>query len=264
MRLFFSFVLLSSLLCPAGQALAHFGMVLPSQSLIMDVGTANLTLDLKFWHPFVNEGMDLEKPAAFTVYHNGKTKNLLPGLKEGSEQGKRVWQGNYAVKEPGLYAFVMEPRPYFEKEEDRWILHYTKVYAQAFGDDADWFEPLGIKAEIVPLTPPGDLYAGNIFQGRVLIDGKTVPEAEVEIEWYPGRDKKGQAPFASLITQTVRADASGTFSFVAPRSGWWGFAALSHDGKTLPLDGKEKPVEIGGVLWVFFHELLPALPLAGK
>ena len=38
--------------------------------------------------------------------------------------------------------------------------------------------------EIIPLTRPFANYSGNIFQGRVLLDGKPVPGAEVEVEYY--------------------------------------------------------------------------------
>jgi len=35
----------------------------------------------------------------------------------------------------------------------------------AFGDDEGWDEEIGLKTEIVPLSKPFGLYAGNIFQG---------------------------------------------------------------------------------------------------
>jgi cobalt/nickel transport protein len=158
----------------------------------------------------------------------------------------------------------MEPVPYFEKEEDCFIIHYTKVYVDAFGDDEGWDKPLGLKTEIVPLVRPGGLYAGNSFQGQVLLDGKPVPHSEVEIEWYPGPSRRGQAPVESLITQTVRADAAGVFTYTAPREGWWGFAALNEAEKGLPFQGTEKPVELGAVLWVHFQPLLPPTPLKLK
>jgi cobalt/nickel transport protein len=237
-----------------GAAEAHFGMVIPSESTVMDARKADPTLDLKFWHPFVNEGMDLEKPVSFTVHHNGVVEELLPTLKEGKEQGHTVWSATRRLAAPGLYAFVMEPKPYFEKEEDCYILHYTKVYVDAFGDDEGWSAPLGLKTEIVPLTRPGALYAGNVFTGRVLLNGKPASDTEVEIEWYPGKDKRGRAPHAGMVTQSVKTDENGIFSYAAPRAGWWGFAALSDDGTRLPFNGQEKPVELGAVLWLRFHE----------
>lgn len=240
---------------------AHFGMVIPSRPTVMEAADAALGLDLKFWHPFENQGMNLEKPAAFTVYHDGKATDLIGSLKEGEERGKRVWTGAFTARRPGLYAFVMEPKPYFEKEEDCYIVHLTKVYVDAFGDDDGWSEPLGLTTEIVPLVRPGAVYAGNVFQGRVLRDGKPVAGAEVEVEWYPGPDMQGVAPLESMVTQTVKADDAGVFSYAAPAAGWWGFAALQDGGATIPFEGEDKPVELGAVLWVHFHAMRPAVKL---
>lgn len=240
---------------------AHFGMVIPSRPTVMEAKDATVTLGLKFWHPFENVGMDLERPAAFQVYHDGKVVDLQGSLKEGAEQGKRVWTGSFAVQQPGLYTFVMEPTPYFEPEEDCFIVHLTKVYVDAYGDDDGWDEPLGLKTEIVPLVRPGALYAGNVFQGRVLRDGKPVSGAEVEVEWYPGPDKKGVAPYDSMVTQTVKADDAGVFTYAAPAHGWWGFAALQEGGATIPHDGEEKAVELGAVIWVYFHGLQASVKL---
>lgn len=248
----------------AGAAQAHFGMIIPSKSTVMTAKDADLQLSLKFWHPFENVGMNLEKPASFQVFHDGKTEDLLPSLREGREQGMRVWQGNYTVRKPGLHAFVMEPAPYYEKEEDRFIVHLTKVYVDAFGDDEGWSAPLGLKTEIVPLSRPGGLYAGNVFRGQVLTGGKPVAGAEIEVEWHPGPDLRGVAPSPSMVTQTVKADDAGIFVFAAPRAGWWGFAALQDADYTLPHDGKDKKVELGAVLWVRFHNSLPPAPLTGN
>ena len=241
-----------------GNAFAHFGMLIPSQPTIMEGKDANIGISIRFWHPFENRGMPMEKPTALQVYTADKAQNLLPALKERTEQGVPTWQAEYAIQRPGLYTFVMEPKPYFEQEEDCFITHITKSYVSAFGGGEDWDKPLGLRAELVPLSDPSALYSGNLFQAKVLHQGKAVPGATVEIEWYPGEQQAGVAPYASMITQTVKADDSGVFSFVAPRVGWWGFAALLQDVQTIQHKGSAKPVELGAVAWVYFHPLLPA------
>ncbi|MDR2162146.1 MAG: DUF4198 domain-containing protein [Desulfovibrio sp.] len=255
-----AFALLTLLAFPQA-ASAHFGMVIPSRPSVATTKDAGITLTLRFWHPFVNEGMNLDRPKAFSVFADGASFDLLPALRKTSEQGLATWTAAYTLSRPGLYAFAMEPVPYFEKEEDCFIIHYTKVYVDAFGDDEGWDKPLGLKTEIVPLIRPGGLYAGNTFQGQVLLDGKPVPRAEVEIEWYPGPTLRGKAPAEGLITQTVRADAGGVFIYTAPRAGWWGFAALNEADNKLPWQGEEKSVELGAVLWVHFYPLLAPAPL---
>jgi cobalt/nickel transport protein len=248
----------------AGMAQAHFGMIIPSKSRVTSAKDAEIQLSLKFWHPFENVGMNLDKPMSFQVFHDGKREDLLPSLREAAEQGMTTWRGGYTPRKPGLYSFVMEPAPHYEKEEDRFILHLTKVCVEAFGDDDGWDFPLGVQAEIVPLSRPGALYAGNLFRGRVLTGGKPAPGVKVEAEWYPGPNLRGNAPSPSMVTQTVKTDEAGIFVFSSPWAGWWGFAALQDADYTLPYEGKEKKVELGAVLWVYFDTGLPPAPLSGK
>jgi len=111
-----------------------------------------------------------------------------------------------------------------------------------------------LKTEIVPLSKPFGLYAGNVFQGIVKVDGKAVPHAEVEIEYY-NQEKRYTAPTEYMITQTIKADQNGVFTYAAPRPGWWGFAALSTADYKLPHEGQDKDVEIGAVIWVYFHDM---------
>lgn len=263
MKVFHSLsIMLSLTLFVMSSAQAHFGMLIPSQTNIMESKDATINISLQFWHPFKNNGMDLEKPAVFQVYFDDKANNLLPSLKEKKKQGFTTWQSQYSVKRPGLYTFVMEPQPYFEKEEDCFIVHITKSYVSAFGGSEGWDQPLGLKAEIVPLSDPNALYVGNVFQGKVLQNGKVVPNATVEVEWYPGEQSIGQAPYENMVTQTVKADDLGVFTFVAPRQGWWGFAALLEDDQKIMHEGQAKNVELGAVIWIYFYPLLPAIPAA--
>ncbi|MDR1870396.1 MAG: DUF4198 domain-containing protein [Deltaproteobacteria bacterium] len=242
------------LLVPA-LAKAHFGMLIPSTPTVMDTKDANISLDAKFWHPFANSGMNLVKPKTFQVFINGAPTDLLPNLKETKEGEFTTWRLDYKVARPGLYEFVMEPQPYFEPEEDKFIIHYTKVFVDAFGGGEGWDVPTpGLKTEIVPLVNPGAVYAGNTFVGRVLLDGKPVKGGEVEVEWYPGKGKAAKAPYDSMVTQVVLTNDEGLFFYTPPAEGWWGFAALNEADYKLPFENKDREVELGGVLWVYFHK----------
>jgi cobalt/nickel transport protein len=245
---------LISVLMVSTAALAHFGMIIPSDQMIMQGDDKNVTIDLLFWHPFEGQGMNLEKPAAFGVVAGGKTTDLLGTLKEKKFKEFTTWETSYKVARPGLSVFYMEPKPYWEPAEDCFIVHYTKTYVAAFGDDEGWDEPIGLKTEILPVSKPFGLYAGNVFQGQVLLNGKPVPGAEVEIEFYNGGEE-GHAPSDFMVTQTIKADPNGIFTYAAPKVGWWGFAALSTDDKQLKQDGQDKDVEIGAVVWVQFHDM---------
>ena len=241
-------------LVAAGPALAHFGMVIPSDQMVMQGEDTNVKVDLMFWHPFEGIGMELAKPAKFAVVANGKETDLLGDLKSTKTKGHQTWATSYRVTRPGVYMFYMVPRPYWEPGEDCYIVHYTKTVVTAFGDDEGWDKELGLKTEIVPLSKPYGLYAGNVFQGIVKVDGKPVPHAEVEVEYF-NKDAKYTAPTDYMVAQTLKADQNGVFTYAAPKAGWWGFAALNTSDTKMKHDGQEKDVEVGAVLWVEFLDM---------
>jgi len=244
-------VVLGMIFC--GSAAAHFGMVIPSDSMVMMEDDRSVRLRVSFSHPFEGIGMDMERPKQFGVAANGKRQDLLGSLEKTQMMDHAAWRADYRIKRPGAYLFYLEPEPYWEPAEDLYIIHLTKTVVAAFGDDEGWDTELGLKTEIVPLSKPFGLYAGNVFQGIVKLDGKAVPYAEVEVEYY-NEDGRAEAPTEYMVTQTIKADENGVFTYGAPKPGWWGFAALNEADFTIPFEGEEKNVEIGAVIWVKFEE----------
>lgn len=231
---------------------AHYGMVIPSDNMIMQEDKREIQLSLSFSHPFEGIGMELVSPRDFYVVKKGKKQDLTGKLSPLSVMDKPGWTLDYLVKRPGAYAFVMEPAAYWEPAEDCYIIHTTKTIVAAFGGDTGWDEELGLKTEIIPLSKPFGLYAGNLFQGIVKLDGKPVPYAEVEVEFY-NEHKTAVAPTDYMVTQTVKADQNGVFSYCAPVCGWWGFAALNTSDKKMMHNGEKKDIELGAVIWVKFE-----------
>ncbi|NVM20402.1 MAG: DUF4198 domain-containing protein [Desulfobacterales bacterium] len=247
----FALLLALALAAPAS---AHFGMVIPSDQMVMQGENTNIKVDLRFWHPFEGIGMELAKPARFGVVINGKKTDLSGSLMPAKTKGRQTWSASYKIRRPGVYAFYMEPRPYWEPAEDCYIIHYTKTVVSAFGDDEGWDEEIGLKTEIVPLSKPYGLYAGNVFQGIVKLNGKPVPYAAVEVEYF-NKGSKFKAPTDYMVAQTVKADGNGVFTYAAPRAGWWGFAALNTSDTKIKHKGEDKEVELGAILWVKFHDM---------
>jgi len=233
--------------------MAHFGMIIPSDTMVMQDDKRTVNITLSFSHPFEMVGMELVKPKAFNMFAGGKKQDLLGSLEKTQVMGHSAWQAAYPVRRPGVYMFYMEPEPYWEPAEDSFIIHYTKTVVSAFGDDEGWDEEIGLKTEIVPLSKPFGLYAGNVFQGIVKLNGEPVPFAEVEVEYY-NKSTKIKAPTEYMITQTIKADQNGVFTYAAPTAGWWGFAALNRADYTLEHEGEKKDVELGAVIWVKFHD----------
>lgn len=239
-------------------AAAHFGMVIPSTDVVGKDSKKEIPLVLQFTHPFDGgPQMQLEKPLQFGVVVDGKVQDLLSTLKEKKVDGKSTWETSFKITKPADYAFFMVPKPYWEPAEDKFIVHVTKVIVDALGAEEGWDQAIakaaGLPVEIVPLTRPYSLYAGNVFTGQVFRDGKPVPNAEVEVEWW-GKGKT-KAPTDAHVTQVVKADDKGVFSYAMPKAGWWGFAALMESDKKIKKDGKEKDVEVGAVLWVHAYPM---------
>ncbi|MGA6926600.1 MAG: DUF4198 domain-containing protein [Desulfosarcina sp.] len=240
-------------------AAAHFGTLIPSDDIISQDDAKTFTLQVKFIHPFEMHTMEMAKPEQFGVVHDGNKQDLQAVLKEQKGSGPAqkekptFWSADYQIRRPGDYTFYVEPTPYWEPAEDVFIVHYTKVCVNALGLEDAWDQPVGLETEIVPLTRPYGLWTGNLFTGRVLLKGRPVPFAEVEVEYLnqsPDNPSIVQAPADAYITQVVKADADGVFSYAMPRAGWWGFAALNEADWKLKHDNQEKGVEIGAVFWV--------------
>ena len=246
-----SFLVAVAVLSLAGPAFAHFGMVIPQASTVLDQAGGAVSLELSFSHPMALAGMPLEKPKSFRVVSEAGAEDLTAALTPAKIMDHQGWSVDYTPKRPGVYQFIMEPAPYWEPAEDCFIIHYTKTYVAAFGAEEGWDAPAGLKTEIVPLTRPFGNYAGNVFQGQVLVDGKPAPGVEVEVEFY-NRYNNYSAFNDYFITQVVKADRNGVFTYGIPFAGWWGFAALSASAEKLEHDGEPKDVELGAVLWAEF------------
>ena len=237
------------------EAQAHFGMMIPSSDIVETAKEGDLELKVMFAHPFEGVSLPMARPAVFGVFFNGKKDDLTDSLKSmdvklyADEAPSPGWKTQYKIKRPGDYIFYVEPQPYWEPAEDCYIIHYTKVIVNAFGKEDGWAQEVGLKTEIIPLSRPFGLYSGNVFQGIIKVNGQPAPFTDVEVEYF---NERGQyhAKKTPFVTQVVTSDANGIFTYAMPQEGWWGFAALSEDEKTLKYGDEDKSVEIGAVLWI--------------
>lgn len=230
-------------------AAAHFQELLPSSDIVAEQGDRSVKLDLIFTHPM--EGgpvMEMAPPVQFGVFDGTRKTDLKATLSKHAIDGKSAYQASYQIKAPGDYAFYVEPAPYWEASENKYIVHYAKVIVDFAGGDA-WDKLVGLPVEIEPLVRPYGLWTGNQFRGVVRKNGKPLPFAEIEVEWV--NDGSVKAPTDAHVTQVIKADATGQFSYTMPRAGWWGFAALVDGDKPMKgPDGKPAKVEQGGLIWV--------------
>ncbi|MDR1911147.1 MAG: DUF4198 domain-containing protein [Helicobacteraceae bacterium] len=228
---------------------AHFQAVITDKSVVEQGDKPTIAIRYEFTHPFEQEVMNMIKPTEAGVFVDGEKTSILGSLKESKKNKQSVWSASYAVKSPGVYQFFVDPAPYFEPAENKFIRHQTKTIVNAFGADEGWDTPIGLKAEIIPLARPYSVLTGGLFSAQVLYKGKAAANTEVEIEYY-NENAKLKAPNDSYVTLVTKTDANGVFHAALPLEGWWGFAALIDDDETIEKNGVKYPIELGAVLWI--------------
>lgn len=253
---------------------AHFQMLyVPEAALARGSET---TFGIVFTHPFAGgPTMAMGEPRVFKVTsQRGEdadpvTVDLRQYLKPVEWQGVGNKARAYEAVVPrdvlrslGDYVFVLEPEPYLEAEEDKYIQQYSKLVMNVGGIPGNWAEPQGLPAEIQPLNKPYANWVGGVFRGVVLSGGKPVPFAEIEIEYVnhapdlAGKSfaAKGavEAPHPAYENLSIRADASGVFAIGLPRAGWWGVCALDVGPDK---EYRGKPLSQDAVLWIQAKEM---------
>ena len=230
-------------------AYAHFQVLMPAADLVEKPGP--VALEVLFTHPMEQAPvMEMGAPRQFGVLHQGQKHDLLKTLKKRSIEGKAAYGASFEIEGPGDHVFYLEPAPYWEPAEGKMIVHYTKVVVNSMALEEGWDAMVGLPVEIEPLVRPYGLWTGNLFRGIVKRDGRPVPFVEIEVEYW-NRDRKVAIPADAFVTQVIKADGNGVFSYAMPRAGWWGFAALVEaDEKMKNRKGKDVPVELGGLMWV--------------
>jgi len=237
-------------LCP-GAARAHFQVLIPSTDVVSAGDEKTINLEILFTHP-MEQGpvMAMGTPRQFGLLRGGKRTDLAEQLNPRKVEGKTAYTCPVKVTAPGDYVFFLEPAPYWEAAEKKWIIHYTKVVVDVLGAEEGWDAMVGFPVEIEPLVRPFGLWTGNTFRGIVKHNGKPVPFAQVEVEYY-NQGKQVRLPNDAFVTQVIKADANGVFCYAMPKAGWWGFAALVDGEQKLDgPDGKPADVELGGLIWV--------------
>lgn len=244
-------------------AQAHFQM-LYTPDLIRERG-GQITLKMPFTHP-ASSGhvMSVDAPQRFYKIRKGKKTDLLETLKPiswgSAENSGPAYEAQVKLRGLGDHVFVLEPAPYYEESEDKYIQQVTKTIVNVGSLPTDWNEELGLTTEIVPLTKPYAIYQGGTFVGVVKSNGEPVPFAEIEVEYLNyqpdlssnsfSKTARMVPPADAFITMTIFADANGTFTFGIPKAGQWGFAALSVGPDT---EYKGKELSQDAVIWVQAH-----------
>ena len=275
MKKFISLVLTVSMTIFSGLSTAHFQVLYTPEAALNEGQQTDLAM--VFSHPFHNGyPMSMGTPNEFYVVHDrgedipNRTTDLMEYLEpvtwsnsDGLEADAYIARLPQSVtRSIGDYNFVLNPAPYFEAEEDKYIQQITRTVINIGGAPGVWDAPMGLPVEIVPLDKPYANWVGGVFRAIVLADGEPVPHAEIEVEYLnhdPLIDQaifdpeaKVVAPQASFGTMSIRANAQGEVMIGLPKSGWWGICALDlDDGETY----QGKDLSVDAVLWVHAQDI---------
>ncbi len=253
------------------EAFAYLQVIYTPDSIVEG---SEVLFKVVFTHPFSAEhtmDIGLTKDGEvkgfkeFNIIHKGKSLNAVNDLKQITFTSLEnsgvaydfVLNRENGFKGGGDWVIIGVPNPYYEASEDIYIQQITKVMVNKGGFSTDWEARLADGyPEIVPYVKPYAVWEGGMFRAKVVdTEGKPVPSAEIEIEYINHDVDMNANKFSGAAriekkshgTAVIRADWQGNFSFIPPKAGYWGFAAIGaggekkHDGKELSLDA---------VLWI--------------
>lgn len=191
--------------------------------------------------------------------------DLLGDVEEAQYLDKKAWGANVALDKPGLYQFIIETRPWWNEEAQRYDQHYVKSFLPVYGVETGWEYPAGLPVEIVPLSRPFGLSNPCLFSGRVLAHGK--PRAGALVRAQRINLENCPAPSRWHEDVTVRANERGEFALTLNRPGWWCCTAIMDGTPLKGNDGDPRPLQIGSSVWVYVDAadgLRPAQPQPAK
>lgn len=253
----FAAILLVLTLALPVMARAGLGLIVPSDELISPGESPVIGLRLGWFDPLAPLFPEIAKPKRFGVQCLGEATDLLAALKPSGERQATAWLAEFTAKSSGDYTFYTEHAPRWEAADDQFTISFAKVCVNALAREEGWDEPVGLDAEIIPLSRPYGLWTGNLFSGQVLLGGEPAPYVAIEIAWLgttPDTPPTLPNPASAYRVQKIRADANGTFHYAMPRAGWWGFAAILDSDQTLKQNNEEKAVSIVTSFWVMARD----------
>lgn len=210
---------------------------------------------------FENSGSPLDMPQLFaSLRYDDKTpqkdgalqperSDLLGDMEEISYLGHKAWGINIAFDRPGLYQFIAESRPRWDKTAGRFVQQTAKTILPVLGQSRGWDEAAGLRFEIVPLTRPFGLTAPALFSGRVMLNGKPLARSLVRMERINTDRKNAQSEWHKDMQAVT--DAGGQFVFLLGQPGWWGCSATAAGDPMKGPDGQNSELELGALLWIY-------------
>ena len=119
-----------------------------------------------------------------------------------------------------------------------------ETFITAGSPSEDALKPTGAGLELVPVTHPNDLFAGEAATFRLVLDGK--PATDLDVVVIPGgmRYRSAQGDI------NVKTDAKGEFVVTWPTAGMYWLEASLEDDKTSVPQAKQRRASYVGTFEV--------------
>lgn len=240
--------LAAALTCLAPPALAHKAWLMPSATVFSETGawmTVDAAVSNDLFHfnhvPLRLDNLHVTAPDGSAV----EAQNPATGRYRSVFDLQLEQEGTYrlSVVNDGLFA-----RYTLDGEAKRWrgspaelegalpagardvvasqTLSRVETFVTVGAPSTEVFTPTGQGIELVPVTHPNDLYAGEPASFQLLLDGE--PASGLTVEVVPG----GTRYRDSQDGMTLTTDADGRFEVTWPAAGMYWMETGSSDGNT--------------------------------
>jgi len=254
--LFFLF----SLLVIVNESYAHFNVILPAEYTVWQTRkSSKIRMRFMWGHGYEHIWFDAQIPTKlFVVDPDGKKTDLKPKLEEfkikGARKEARAYGFEFRPESRGDYVFAAQAYLLWDEQEQVFLQDYTKSFLHVQVKKG-WDRKVGLKFELVPLTRPYGLQVGGVFQAQVLLDGKPLPNCEVEFEKYqPRTPREAELPGEEFITFEAKTDPNGIITFGLHEKGWFALTAIHGTGNKTTSDGKTGELIERSTLWINIAE----------
>ena len=255
-------------LCVAPTASAHKAWLHPSATVFSDTGA---------W-------MTVDAAVSNDLFYFNHVPLRLDGLQVTAPDGSKVEPQNPAtgkyrsvfdleLKQEGTYKLAvvnhgMSAQYQLDGESKRWrgtpaafkaelpagatdvkateSVGRVETFATVGSPTTTVFQPTGHGIELVPVTHPNDLYAGEAATFQLLVDGK--PANALKIELVPGGTRyRDQQDDLQLVT-----DVDGKFEVIWPQAGMYWLETTTTDDRTTLAEAAQRRLS-----YVATFEVLP-------
>jgi len=160
------------------------------------------------------------------TYRIGVVNNYVTGSWEEDGKPKR-WRGTEAT-------FATEVPKDAKKLQVGQSVSRVETFVTNGTPNETALKPSGVGLELVPVTHPNDLFAGEEAKFRFQIDGKPAADLEVEITRGGTRYRNAQDELK------LKTNAQGEFTVKWPEAGMYWLEANSEDNKTTVKQARQR------------------------